>query len=299
MARTESSWRRAWSDSEYFRKESPIWFWGVEVLGGLVAGGLGGWSGYRLLPGDPSNTQSFWYPTIGGIVGVLIGLGGIFLLLHLWNLLRAPYRQRDEAIQKVVDLEAKSVIEQIFEVNWGTTFLSLPLNKLDDGTFRASGLAVSGRPITIVHRGERVAINRVIVAPQVRFETADGKGWYATDAIRIAPQTNPMASPHVRSFTWDIGNPKLWDLSGLPIVMGKNEPLPLPMFSLMIADEQEAGQLLDSGDQGKLVVQISIRTDQGNPRLPDQVVSLTRSDIRDTDFYKEIMAQQGETKESS
>jgi hypothetical protein len=136
----------------------------------------------------------------------------------------------------------------------------------------------------------------VIVAPQVRFEKGDGTGWYATEAIKICPQTNPMASPHVRSFTWNINNPMLWDLVGLPITMGKDEQLPLPMFSLTIADAEEAGQLLDSGDEGKLVVQISIRTDQGNPRLPDQVISLSRSDVRDTDFYKEIMAQQENAK---
>jgi Na+/proline symporter len=94
----ESSWRRACRDTESFRKDSRVWFWGVEIVGGGALFGLAG-----SLLGDyytPSTATPFWqsaYPTIGGAIGVILGFIIVFALIYVVNLLRAPYRQRDEA----------------------------------------------------------------------------------------------------------------------------------------------------------------------------------------------------------
>lgn len=92
----ESTWRRSWGDAEGFRKESVVWFWGFEVIGALIVGLAGGWVGFTLMPPDPTQSTAYWYPGVGGAVGVFAGLLGAFLVILGWNLFRAPYRQRDE-----------------------------------------------------------------------------------------------------------------------------------------------------------------------------------------------------------
>lgn len=84
----QSSPRRAWKDTtESFHK---IWFfWGVEV----VATGAFIFLGTILTPEDASRLVSAIYPTVGGVIGAIVGFGIIYLIC----LFRAPYKQRNEA----------------------------------------------------------------------------------------------------------------------------------------------------------------------------------------------------------
>jgi len=95
----ENTATRACKDTESFRKNSWVWFWGVEVIGsGALAGLTGGFLWNR-------STLS------GRIVGFItfgVFVGGIFLiygLVILWNLFLASYRQRNELRAKVEQYE--------------------------------------------------------------------------------------------------------------------------------------------------------------------------------------------------
>ncbi len=78
------------------------------------------------------------------------------------------------------------------------------------------------------------------------------------------------------------------------MTMGKDEILPLPMMLVKVVDADKAGAHFERGDTCTIVVKLAMRTDKGSPQLLDQVVSLTRSDIRDTDRYRRIVAEQAE-----
>ena len=277
-----SAWIRAWKDSETFRKESSVWFWGVEVLVGLLAGASGGWAGFNLLPSEATRAQEFWYPASGGIVGVFLGLCGVFALILCWNFLRAPYKQRDEAIQRVEHLESELEKPKLFDVVCPTTSLGLPINRLGDGSYRASVVAVGFHSILIAHRGELTNVTRVTASPEVRFTRADNQGWETTNSIQVTQGHNPLAGPHAMGFTWDISNPRQWVLNGLPLAMAKDELLQLPMMMVSVADGDEAGAHFEKMETCTLIIRLAVRTDKGTPPLPDQVIKLTRSDIKDS-----------------
>ncbi len=97
----ESSWRRAWGDTERFRHTAGS-FWGLEIVGASVSGLGGGYVGFLLTPTNATDTQSFLYPAIGAVGGVIFGLGIVFLGIYMWYLFRAPYKQRNE-VEMVLD----------------------------------------------------------------------------------------------------------------------------------------------------------------------------------------------------
>jgi hypothetical protein len=84
----ESVWRRAWEDTDHFR-HSGLFFWGCEVIGAALFAVIGG----LLLPDNPSKIESALYPSVGIISGFIL----VFLGAYIWNLLKAPFRQRNEA----------------------------------------------------------------------------------------------------------------------------------------------------------------------------------------------------------
>lgn len=101
----ETAWRRALRDSESFR-HSGKFFWGFEVLG---AAALAAVVTYFFLPDNPSRFESAVYP----LTGVVTGFVAAYSLIYLWNLFRAPYRQRDElrtAIQAAATPEKRPVL---------------------------------------------------------------------------------------------------------------------------------------------------------------------------------------------
>ncbi len=92
----ESLWRRGWNDTKVSFHQLRF-FWGVEV-------GVMGAFGYLA---DVGYLIPNWHPAIWTAIGAGIGYLGIFAL----NLIRAPYRQRDEARELVEQLKMPSGIE--------------------------------------------------------------------------------------------------------------------------------------------------------------------------------------------
>lgn len=212
------------------------------------------------------------YSVGGGLIGLLTVVAAVLA----FNFVRAPYRQRDEARESVKRFEdaAKS---KLFDVFSPSTFVGLPLNRLDDGTYRASVMGLGfGSPV-IAHRGELTTVTRVTASPQIRFTRADE--WETTTAIRVTPQQNPMAGPGTMDFKWDTTNPEQWVLTGLPLTMARDEVLQLPMMMLTIANGDEAGAHFERGETCSLILRLAIRTDKGSPPLSDQVITLGRSEM--------------------
>ena len=86
----ESSWTRAGKDTENFRSKRT-WFFGVETLGSGAIAGL-----TALMLWDRSASPGW----LVGLITFGVFTGGLFLiygLIYIWNLFRAPYRQRNEA----------------------------------------------------------------------------------------------------------------------------------------------------------------------------------------------------------
>jgi len=84
MEKLESSRLLASKDTEKFRKDSPWWYWGVEVLGGAILGGLGGFIGWKFIPLNASSYKQFIYPTVGSILGFVFGIFVIYYLIFLY-----------------------------------------------------------------------------------------------------------------------------------------------------------------------------------------------------------------------
>lgn len=101
----ESSWHRASTDAEKFRKDSKLWFWGVEIVGAASFGLIGSLIGGNITPSDASKFWQNAYPGIGGAIGVISGFLLAFMGIFVWNLFRAPYRQRNEAYIEIAKLE--------------------------------------------------------------------------------------------------------------------------------------------------------------------------------------------------
>ena len=94
----ESVWRRAWKDTDNFRSSAKF-FWIAEVMGAAVAGVIGGMVGAWFIPESSTEFQQYFYPAAGAAAGVVSGFVVVFALIFVWHLFRAPYRQRDDAIE--------------------------------------------------------------------------------------------------------------------------------------------------------------------------------------------------------
>lgn len=103
---SETAFKRACKETEEFRNSAKS-FWTFEIVGAAVFGLGGAYVGYLLMPAQPSLFQQFVCPGIGGVIGLITGLVIVFGLIFLWNLFRAPYRQRNEARNTCLKLETK------------------------------------------------------------------------------------------------------------------------------------------------------------------------------------------------
>jgi len=94
---SESTWHRAWKDVAAFR-QTPKSFLPVAAVGVAIFGVLGGLVGVWLTPTHATTFRHNLYPAVGAFAGSVLGLVIVFGLIYVWNLFRAPYRQRDEAL---------------------------------------------------------------------------------------------------------------------------------------------------------------------------------------------------------
>jgi hypothetical protein len=92
----QSAARRAWNDTERFRQSTKA-FWLIEVIGSGVFVVFGGCIGYKLQPANSTGWIGFLYQTIGAGSGGIAGFILTYVGIYTWNLIRAPFRQRDEA----------------------------------------------------------------------------------------------------------------------------------------------------------------------------------------------------------
>ncbi|MFC1914499.1 hypothetical protein ACFLXF_04415 [Chloroflexota bacterium] len=250
----QSAWRRGWNDTK------TIWTsWQFYVLDAVVAVVIGG------------IFQWYW-----ALVVVAFGM----LCVSLWATASAPYKQRNEARQRIKELEAQLEKPKLFDILCPTTSCGLPINRLDDGNYQASSASIGIKPISIAHRGDLTTVTHFIMSPVIIFIRADG--WETTDAIQVTPGGNPLASPLTQTFTWDTHNPQQWLLNGLPLAMAKDEMLTLPMMTISVANGNEAGAHFGKGETCMLLIRFCIRTDKGAPLLPDYQISLTISDIKNS-----------------
>jgi len=96
---SESTWRRAWRDLEQFRA-SFIGFWSIEVLAALAGGIVAVW--WLASTTSSPAAQAFY-----GAIGVGVGLGVAFVGIYVFNLVLAPYRQRNDVREEVGSLQAQ------------------------------------------------------------------------------------------------------------------------------------------------------------------------------------------------
>lgn len=94
----EPTWQRVWRDIEGFR-QTPKSFWVVEVVGAAAFGAVGGMTGVWLTPTHATTSQQNLYPIVGTAIGFIAGFVLTFGLIYVWNLFRAPYQQRNDALQ--------------------------------------------------------------------------------------------------------------------------------------------------------------------------------------------------------
>ena len=92
----QTSHQRACQDTEKFRKSAKS-FWGLEIVGAVVLATIGSVVGYLLTPPSATQFTQFIYPTFGGAFGLILGLIVVFVFIYGMYLLKAPYKQRDEA----------------------------------------------------------------------------------------------------------------------------------------------------------------------------------------------------------
>lgn len=267
----ESSWSRAKRDSKRWLLDHILaWFLAFLLPGiGTV---LVTW----LIPLNADVKVIALFGFFGGLAGLLLLLG----ITYSWNSFRAPYKQRNEAQQRIEELESESNKPKLFDILCQTTSIGLPINRLDDGSYQASAVKLGIQPLLLVHRGELTTITSFVMFPVITFLRVDG--WETTDAIQITPGINLTADARTEIFTWDTKKPQQWELTGLPLTMAKDELITLPTMMLSVANGNEAGAHFDRGETCTLTMKFAIRTDKGFPTLPDKTISITKNDIRDS-----------------
>jgi hypothetical protein len=265
----ETTWQRANRDT--LSAFHTLRFWLLDILGVAIFTLL-------VLLYTPSWISNEWKIIYQILVPIFIAVIGL-VTLFFFSLVKAPYKQRDEARQRIKEIETEAAKPKLFDVLCSATSLGLPINKLNDDSFKASAVGISPKPLQILHRGELTTINRFTMTPRILFVQKD-KGWETTTAITLLPSSNPLASSRTRGLSWDATNSAQWVLEGLPWTLAKDESITLPMIMISVKDGNEVGSRLDKGQTCILTMIFGIFTDKGSPLLPDQQISLTRSDMK-------------------
>jgi len=205
----------------------------------------------------------------------------LFLLLIVpYRLANKKQQELNVAKQKIQELETEFQKPKLFEVVCPTISLGLPINRLDDGSYRASAVSIGINPIMILHRGDLTTITHFIMSPVIMFTRTDG--WETTDAIQVTSGPNFMTTLLTQGFAWDTHNPQQWVLNGLPLIMAKDEKLTLPTIIVSVSNGNEVGVHFEKKEICTLLMRFSIRTDKGVPPIPDHQILLTMNDIKDS-----------------
>jgi hypothetical protein len=105
----QSAFSRAKEDTALFRHSTKS-FWLFEIIGVAMFGLGGGYLGYDIMPLMATSFDQFIYPSIGAVVGIILGATIVFGFAYLWNLFRAPYKQRNEARVELIELKTAHLI---------------------------------------------------------------------------------------------------------------------------------------------------------------------------------------------
>lgn len=93
MPLLQTATSRALNDTRSYSKQRSKFMWGCETS--FAAAG-GTWSAL-VAPSSASNIEIVVRTVIGGLVGGVVGFIILAIMIFVWNLYRAPYKQRDEA----------------------------------------------------------------------------------------------------------------------------------------------------------------------------------------------------------
>lgn len=94
MTNRESTWTRAWRDTNGVRRSVAWW------LAAVACGATLAIAGYYIAPGDSSLLVAF--------AGVVTGFFAPYVVALAWNLPRASVRQRDEAWTEIEKLARRA-----------------------------------------------------------------------------------------------------------------------------------------------------------------------------------------------
>lgn len=109
----ESSWSKAWTDTETCRHTT--FFVLNERIIVLITGFCGTYIGIlqTLTFTKPTFSQQYLYAPAGSVLGAIVGLLMLNIGIYLWNVFKAPYRQRNQLSDKIKQLEREISAIQI------------------------------------------------------------------------------------------------------------------------------------------------------------------------------------------
>src|SRR3989338_2637955 len=149
---SQSAWRRGWNDTKT------------------------GWTSLQFLVLDV-----VVFAVIAGIAGWVWGLAfGVFAMLcvWIWATASAPRKQRNEAKQRIGELEDELKTPKLFDVKLRTTSMSLLIAKKEDGQWVAGTGAIGPAPVILINKKNLLTVTRLTLAPQARFIRNDD--WQST-----------------------------------------------------------------------------------------------------------------------
>ena len=131
-----------------------------------------------LTPADVGGLTTAVYGFLGGLAGLALLMGGTYAA----HWFQAPYRQRDEARQRVEYLESESEKPELFDVLPRQSMLGFSIPRLPNGSFHASTAGLGINLPVLIHRGELTKVERLTALPRIWFSQADGQrsdevGW--------------------------------------------------------------------------------------------------------------------------
>lgn len=164
----QSSWHKAWRDTEQCRRTTSFILVERVVIPIIVfCGGLIGFL-LTLTLQNATLFQKFLYPSVGVVLGSIAGLIIVYMGTYSWNLFRAPYRQRNQLFDQINQLERdisemqigkptteKEALIQGFEkTNQGIEQISKQIEKLSNPQSNEVIIEENAKGITKTAKGQ-------------------------------------------------------------------------------------------------------------------------------------------------